>query len=157
MTTGKLTITTPTDRDIAMVREFDAPRSAVFDAWTKPEQLKKWMYGPEGHSLQTCEIDLRVGGKLRFVWLLPDGSTMGMSGEYREVVPPKRLVNTELFDEDWTGGETLVTSEFDERDGCTVFTLSIRYSSRKARDAALQSGMTEGMEMCHARLDTLLA
>lgn len=157
MKTDKLIVTTPSDREIQMTRQFDAPRQLVFDAWTQPKLLKQWLYGPDGHALETCEIDLRVGGTLLFIWRLPDGKAMKMTGEYREISPPARLVHTEIFEEDWTGGETLVTTELSEENGSTTQTMKILYSSRDARDAALQTPMAEGMEMGHARLDALLA
>src|SRR3989442_94476 len=81
--TGTLKVTTPTDREIAMTRVFDAPRRLVFDALTKPELLNRWFFGPPGWSLVVCEIDLKVGGAYRFVWRGPDGTEMGMRGVYR--------------------------------------------------------------------------
>jgi uncharacterized protein YndB with AHSA1/START domain len=86
-----LTVTTPSEREIMMTRVFDAPRSLVFDALTKPELLKRWLYGPPGWSLEVCEIDLSVGGAFRYVWRGPDSSEMGMGGVYREIVKPERL------------------------------------------------------------------
>jgi uncharacterized protein YndB with AHSA1/START domain len=154
--TGNLKVTTPTDREIAMTRVFDAPRRLVFDAWTKPELLRHWLYGPPDWSLAVCEIDLTVGGALRFVWRGPDGTEMGMSAVYREIVPPERIVQTELFDEDWTGGETLVTIALSEQDGKTTVTMTVLYSSREARDAALKSGMEHGMAAGYDRLEELL-
>jgi uncharacterized protein YndB with AHSA1/START domain len=155
--TGTLQITTPSEREIAMTRDFDAPRRLVFEAWTKPELLKRWLLGPPGWSLDVCEIDLRVGGALRFVWRNADGSEMGLRGVYREIVPPERLVHTELFDEDWTGGETVVTTVLDERDGRTTFTSTVLYQTPEARDAALQTGMEEGVAASYDRLAELLA
>jgi len=104
---GGLIVTTPSDREIVMTRVFKAPRKLVFDAWTKPELVRRWLLGPPGWTMPVCEIDLRVGGAYRFVWLGQDGTTMGMGGVYREIVIPERIVNTQLFDQDWTGGETL--------------------------------------------------
>lgn len=154
----ELSVTTPSDREIMMTRTLDAPRERVFDAWTTPEMLKQWMYGPEGHSLVVCEQDLRPGGALRFVWRLPDGRDMGMSGVYRDIARPERIVHTELFDQDWTGGETVVTTTFTEQQaGQTTVTLAVQYSSREARDKAMQSPMAEGMEAGFKRLETLLS
>src|SRR6267143_2888304 len=94
---GKLKITTPSDREIAMTRVFDAPRNLVFDAWTKPELLKRWLGVRAGWSLAVCEIDLRVGGAYRYVWRKDsNGTEMGMRGVYREIVRPDRLVSTEV-------------------------------------------------------------
>ncbi|MGB9333471.1 MAG: SRPBCC family protein [Candidatus Acidiferrales bacterium] len=149
---GKLIVTTPSDREIAMTRTLDAPRELVFDAWTKPELLKRWLYGPDDWPFAVCEVDLRVGGALRFEWRHRGGGIMALSGVYREIVPFERLVFTEVFDEDWTGGETLVTMTFIEHDGKTTVTQSILYSSRAARDGALKTAMEEGMAMSYNRL-----
>ena len=155
--TGNLRVATPTDREIAMTRVFDAPRHLVFEAWTKPELLKRWLYGPPDWSLAVCDMDLRPGGALRWVWCGPDGTEMGLSGVYREIVPPERIVHTELFDEDWTGGETLATIDFVEQDGKTTVTMTVLYSSREARDGALKSGMEHGMAAGYDRLAEMLA
>ena len=150
-------VSTPTDREIVLTREFDAPRRLVFDAHTRPELLERWMYGPDGWSLAVCEVDLRVGGALRYVWRAPDGSEMGLSGVYREIVPPERLVHTQTFDEPWSAGETLVTTVLDERAGRTMLTMTMRYQSREARDEALATNMAQGAGMSYDRLAKLLA
>src|SRR5260370_21651445 len=105
--TGSLQMTTPTDREIAMTRVFDASRGLVFDAWTKPELVKRWLGVFGGWSLVVCEIDLRVNGTSRFVWRNSDGREMGMRGVYREVAPPERIVGTESFDDPWYEGEAV--------------------------------------------------
>lgn len=151
-----LTVTTPTEREVVITRVFDAPRDLVFRAFTEPALLKKWLFGPPEWSLAVCEIDLRVGGKIRYVWSKP-GTDMGMSGVFTEIVKPERLVHTEIFDEDWTGGETLVTTTFQERGGRTTVAMTVRYSSRAARDAAVQTGMADGMGAGYDRLDQVLA
>jgi uncharacterized protein YndB with AHSA1/START domain len=156
MDTGKLIVTTPSGREIAMTRVFNAPRKQVFDAWTKPELVRRWLLGPPGWTMPVCEIDLRVGGAYRFEWLGQDGTRMGMGGVYREIVIPERIVNTQLFDVDWTGGETLGTLLFTEQGGKTTLTNSVLYSSREARDAALRTRMAEGVEAGYARLDEIL-
>jgi uncharacterized protein YndB with AHSA1/START domain len=155
--TETLKVTTPSDREIAMTRVFDAPRRLVFDALTHPELLKRWLLGPPGWSMVVCEIDLKVGGRFRYVWRKDDGTEMGMGGAYRELVPPARIVLTELFDEDWTGGETLNTAVFTEQSGKTTLINTVRYSSREARDGALNSGMTQGVAASYDRLAELLA
>src|SRR5260370_28813588 len=142
-----LTVTTPTDREIVMTRVFNAPRKLVFDAWTKPELVKRWLLGPPGWTMPVCEIDLCVGGKYRFEWRGQDGTVMGMGGVYREIVIPERIVNTQLFDEDWTGGETLVTLLFVERDSKTTLTNKVLDASREARRAGLTTGRAQGVEM----------
>jgi len=155
--TETLKVTTPTEREIVMTRVFDAPHRLVFEALTKPELFKRWLLGPPGWSLPVCEIDLKVGGACRFVWRGPDGTDMGMRGAYREIVPPERIVHTELFDEDWTGGETLVTTVLVEDGGKTTLTMTVLYSSREARDAALSTGMEQGVAASYDRLAELLA
>jgi uncharacterized protein (TIGR03086 family) len=155
--TGALQVTTPSEREIATTRVFDAPRHLVFDAWTTPELLKRWFHGPPGWSLVACDIDLKVGGAYRFVWHGPDGVEMGMGGVYREVVPPERLVNTESFDESWYPGEALVTTVLAEQGGRTTLTSTILYESREARDAAISSGMEQGVAASYDRLAELLA
>jgi uncharacterized protein YndB with AHSA1/START domain len=156
MDTGKLRVTTPSEREIAMTRVFDASRNLVFDAWTKPALVRRWLLGPPGWTMPVCEIDLRVGGAYRFEWLGQDGTRMGMGGVYRDIVIPERIVNTQLFDVDWTGGETLGTLLFTEHAGKTTLTNSVLYSSREARDAALRTRMAEGVEAGYARLDEIL-
>lgn len=155
--TGKLKVTTPSDLEIAMTRSFDAPRHLVWDAFTKPELAKRWLYGPDKWKLERCELDVRIGGALRYEWHGPDGEVMGLSGVYREVAPPERMVHTEIFDEDWTGGETLVTTTFTEEDGKTTVIMTVLYASKEARDGALATAMAQGMEMGYVRLDELLA
>lgn len=155
--TAALTITTPSDRELVMTREFAASRSMVFDALTKPELVQRWLLGPPGWTMPVCQIDLRVGRKYRYLWRNADGREMGMGGTFKEIVRPSRIVSAELFDEDWTGGETLVTIELVERGGKTTVSTTVRYASRKARDGAIQTGMAKGVEAGYERLDELLA
>src|SRR5882724_8416738 len=117
-----LQISTPSDRELAMTRVFDAPRRLVFDALTKPELVKRWLLGPPGWTMPVCEIDLKVGGAYRYVWRNTKGKEMGMGGVYREIVPQERLVCTELFDEAWYPGESLTTTTLVERAGRTTLT-----------------------------------
>ena len=152
--TGTLTVTTPSDREIVMTRVFDAPRRLVFDAFTKPELLKRW-FGPRGWSLAVCEVDLRVGGGFRFVLRGPGGKEMGMRGVYREIVPPERSVHVESFDD--YPGESLVTGVFVEQGGKTTFTATVLYATREVRDAVIKSGMEHGAAECYDRLAELLA
>jgi uncharacterized protein YndB with AHSA1/START domain len=154
---ANLKVTTPSDREIAMTRVFDAPRSLVFDCYTRPELLKRWLHGPDGWLLVVCDNDLRVGGAFRWVWRKADGREMGMGGVHREIVRPERIVRTELFDQDWTGGEAVGTLAFTERGGKTTVTTTVLYASREARDAALKSGMEKGITASNDRLDALLA
>src|SRR6188474_1614673 len=110
-------VTASGEREIVMARTFDAPRALVFEAFTRPELVKRWLLGPPGWSMPVCEIDLKVGGKFRYEWRNQDGRGMGMGGIFRELAPPDRIVHTELFDEDWTGGERKVTTLFTEKAG----------------------------------------
>lgn len=155
--TGKLTVTTPSDLEIIFTRSFNAPRQLVFDACTQPDLLRRWLYGPPQWRLDVCNMDLQPGGALRWEWKGPDGQEIALSGTYREVVPPERIVHTELFDEDWTGGEALATWELDEQDGVTTITMTLLYSSKEARDTVLQTPVAEGTEMGYQRLDEVLA
>jgi len=152
---GETTYTTPSDRELVTTRAFDAPRDLVWAAWTSPEHLPKWLLGPEGWTMPVCESDLRVGGAWHFVWRNEaDGSEMGMTGEYREITPPERLVSTQSWGGDWA--ETLNTLVFTEEDGRTIMTQTILYPSQAARDAALATGMQQGMDAGFSRLDAYL-
>lgn len=144
------TFTTPSDVEVAMTRVFDAPRRLVFEAHTSPEHLPYWMLGPDGWTMPVCEIDLRPGGKWHFVWRSGDGREMAMRGEYREVAPPERLVQTESWGGDWP--ETLNTLVLTEDGGRTTMTSTVRYPSKEARDAALRTGMNEGASQSYDRL-----
>ena len=152
-----LQIATPSDREVVITREFDAPRELVFDCHTKPDLVRLWLLGPPGWTMPTCEIDLRVGGRYRYVWRGPNGEEMGMGGVFREVARPERIASNERFDVDWTGGETLAATQFAEHDGRTVTTVTVLYASKEAREGALATGMTDGMEAGYQRLDELLA
>jgi uncharacterized protein YndB with AHSA1/START domain len=155
----ELKITTPSDREIAIAREFDAPRRLVFDALTRPELVARWLAGPPGWETSACEFDVRPGGAFRHAWRGPDGAEIAMSGVFREVVPPERIVRTERFDFgcDAQAGEQLGTAVLTERDGRTTLVITVLYPSREARDAALASGMEHGMAAGYARLDELLS
>jgi uncharacterized protein YndB with AHSA1/START domain len=154
---GTFALTANGDREIVVTRVFHAPRQLVFDAYTKPELVKKWLLGPDGWSMPVCEIDLRAGGKYRYVWRQDsDGKEMGMGGVYREVVAPERFVATEIFDEAWYPGEAVDTIVFVERAGKTTMTQTILYNSRETRDAVLQSPMEKGMAMSYDRLEEFL-
>jgi len=154
----KLNIYPQGDLEVVMTRDFDAPRQLVWDAWTKPELVKRWLYGPEGWSMTRCDIDLRVGGAYRFEMTLTDGSeTMGWGGIYKELDEPERFVNTEQFDESWYEGESLQTNVLTQKDGVTHFESTMRYVSTAARDAVLASGMDEGVTAGYDRLDAILA
>jgi uncharacterized protein YndB with AHSA1/START domain len=154
---GNLKLTTRGDREIVMTRAFDAPRKLVFDALTKPELVKQWLLGPDGWSMPVCEIDLKVGGKYRYVWRRDkDGTEMGMGGVYREIVVPERVVATEKFDQSWYPGEALGTLVLIEQGGKTTLTQTVLYESREARDGVLKSGMEKGVVASYDRLAKLL-
>ena len=151
--TGTLQVTTPTDCEIVLTRVFDAPRHLVFDAFTKPELLRRW-FGPRGWSLIECEVDLRVGGGFRFVLRGPDGTTMGMRGVYREIAAPERSVHMESFDD--YPGESQVTASFTEKDGKTTLIATVRYPSQEVRDIVIKSGMEHGAAESYDKLAELL-
>jgi uncharacterized protein YndB with AHSA1/START domain len=153
---GELKITTPSDREIAMTRTFDAPSRLVYDAWTKPDLLKRWLGVRGGWSMAVCEIDLKVGGHYRYVWRGPKGKEMGMGGVYREVVPGERLVATEKFDDAWYEGDAVDTTVFVEKGGRTTVTTTVLYSSKEARDGVLQSPMESGVAESYDVLDEVL-
>ena len=152
-----LKVTTPSDREVLMTRVFDAPRALIWDAMTKPDLVKRWLFGPPGWTMVVCDIELRVGGAYRYVWRNTDGGVMGMGGVHREVIHQERIVCTQLFDEDWTGGEAVGTLVLTERDDKTTLTNSVLYSSREARDAVLRTPMEQGMAVGYDRLEELLA
>lgn len=152
-----LEVSLPSDNEIRIVRQFDAPRALIFRAWFEPALVRRWLLGPPGWTMPTCEIDGRVGGAYRFVWANADGRTMAMGGVYKEIETPDRWVASEKFDEAWYEGEALVTSELTGSDDKTVHVMLIRYETKAGRDMALQSGMTDGMEAGYQRLDAIFA
>lgn len=157
MTSSTLKVTTPTDREITMTRVFDAPRSLVFEALTKPALLKRWFGDPRGWALAVCEIDLRVGGAYRYVWRGERGE-MGLSGIYKEITPPERIVATEAFDQGWyPGNNAVVTQTLTEAGGKTTLTLTVMYESKEARDAVLKTPMASGIGAAYDRLAEFLA
>jgi len=157
----KSTVTLPNDRDVVVVRAFNAPRTLVFDAWTKPALIQRWMLGPPGWTMPVCEMDVRPGGTFKWRWRSEEsGAEFGFTGEFREVVRPSRIVHLERYEPGDVGGEmgeALVTSELTEKSGVTTQTMTIHYESKAVRDAALKTGMTDGMEMSFQKLDELLA
>jgi len=126
----------------------------VFDAFTKPELLKRW-FGPLGWSLVVCEVDFKVGGAWRFVLRGPDGKEMGMRGVYREIVPPERTVHTESFD-DYPDSVSVVTAVMTEQGGKTTLTATVLYPSKEVRDIVIQSGMEHGAAESYDKLAELL-
>ena len=154
----KLTITTPSDTEIEMTRVFDAPRTLVFDAMTKPELIQRWLLGPDGWTMPVCEVDLRIGGRYRYVWRKDKtGEEMGMGGVFKEIVRPERIVATEAFEDKWYSGEAIDTTVLVERSGRTTMTMTMLLESKEARDQVLASGMESGVERSYERLDDVLA
>jgi uncharacterized protein YndB with AHSA1/START domain len=151
---GTTTYATPSDREVMITRVVDAPRKLVWDAWTNPEHVPRWMTGPEGWTMPVSKIDLRPGGRWHMVWRRTDGTEMPMSGAYREVAPPERLVSTESWGPDWP--ETVNTLTLSEKGGKTTITQTILYPSKEARDAALKTEMKDGMDQSFDRLDEYL-
>jgi uncharacterized protein YndB with AHSA1/START domain len=152
--TGTLAVATPGRCEIVLTRVFNAPGKLVFDAFTKPELLRRW-FGPRGWSLVVCEVDLRVGGGFRFVLRSPGGDQMGIRGTYCEIDAPYRSVHIEAFDD--LPGESEVTTLLAERDGKTTLTATIVYASQEVRDAVLKSGMEHGAAESYDKLAELLA
>jgi len=155
MSSATVKVTAPGDFEIVMTREFHAPRRLVFEAWTKPEYVSRWLLGPPGWTMPVCEIDLRVGGAYKHVWRNGEGREFGSGGVYREIAAPERTVATERMD--GHPGEAVVTNVFTEHGGKTVSTMTMRFDTKEARDGALKSGMEKGMEPSYARLDEILA
>ena len=137
-------VTLPTDEQILITREFDAPAHLVFQAWTTPELVRRWWHAKRGE-VTTCEIDLRVGGKWRSVMVTDGGFEVGFHGEYREIVPNERIVSTEVY-EGMPDGEAVDTLTLTEADGRTTLTLLVQAPSKEARDAIIDSGMEDGLQ-----------
>ena len=154
-TRSDLKVTTPSDREIVMTREFNAPRDLVFEAHTSCEHTSRW-WGPRKYEVTSCEIDFRPGGKWRMVHRGPDGDEHGFRGEYREIVAPERIVWTFEY-EGFPGHISVETLTLSERDGVTTLTATSVYDSLEDRDGMLQSGMTEGATETWQRLDEYLA
>ncbi|MBV9056677.1 MAG: SRPBCC family protein [Candidatus Eremiobacteraeota bacterium] len=149
-------VTTPSEREICVTRTFAAPAQVVFDFHTKPEHLKKWLLGPPGWSMPVCEIDLRAGGRYRYLWRSDENDReFGVQGQFREVSAPTRIVHTESMD--GRPGEALCTLELSESANRTELVLTMEFPSKAERDAALESGMTDGMSLSYDRLEENMA
>ncbi len=167
---GALQVSTPTDTTIVITRTFDAPQKLVWEAMTRPDLLRRWMFCPPGWTWAACEMDVRVGGRFRWAWNGPDGNlAMTISGEHREVTPPAKIVHTERMEmgpgaggcaAHGDGGEhppVLTTLELDERGGKTRMKMTIACPTKEVRDAMLASGMEQGMEAGYQTLDAILS
>jgi uncharacterized protein YndB with AHSA1/START domain len=147
---NKATVTLPTDEQILITREFDAPRHLVFEAFTTPELVRRWWHAKRGE-MTVAEIDLRPGGAWRYVMVTGDGTEVGFHGEYREVVPNERVVSTETYEGLPEGvteeqGTTVNTATFAESNGRTTLTLLVQAPSKETRDAIIASGMEDGLQ-----------
>jgi uncharacterized protein YndB with AHSA1/START domain len=151
-------VSTPTDTSIEVQRDFNAPRELVFDAFTKPDVVRRWLLGPDGWTMPVCEIDLQVGGAYRYVWHNEaSGEQMAMGGVFREIIRPKKLVATEKFDVAWYPGEAVDTTVFEEHGDITKVKITVAYASKEARDTARRSGMEHGMAAGYNRLEQVLS
>jgi len=156
-------VSLPSDTEVLVQRAFRAPRDLVFEAYTTPELLRRWLTGYPGWTMTVCEMDLRVGGTFRWRWRADeDGKQFGFHGEFLEVEAPSRIRHTETFDPGDVGGTmgdqpAIITVTFDEQGDVTIMTTLIDYGSKVSRDEALATGMTDGMEWSYANLDALLS
>ena len=162
VTFEKAHVTLPSDHEVRVTRSFRAPRALVYKAYTEPSLVQRWLLGPPGWSMPVCEMDVRVGGRYRWRWRSDkDGKEFGFSGTYREVDPPSKLVHNEAYDpgtvsDDFPTNDAVVTVTFTEDAGVTTMTSLIDFGSKEACDAALATGMTDGMEQSYQLLERLL-
>ena len=151
---GGTTVNLLSDTELELVRVFDAPRRLVWQAFTSPEHIQQWMLGPEGWTMPVCEMDLRPGGAWHYVWRRGNDTEMEMHGEYLEIQPVERLVQTERWGGDWA--ETVNTLLLDEHDGRTTMRHQMRFPTCEARDRAMQTGMNDGADRSYDLLAELL-
>ncbi len=144
---GTATVTLPTDEQILITREFDAPRHLVYRAWTTPELVKRWWHAKRG-TMTVAEIDLRVGGRWRYAMVTDGGFEVGFHGEFREIVPNERIVSTEVYEgiPDAEEHAALNTLTLTEVDGRTILTVLVEHPTKEGRDAHIDSGMEPGMQ-----------
>jgi uncharacterized protein YndB with AHSA1/START domain len=154
-------VTLPSDREVRVTRQFNAPRQLVWDAHTKPELAQKWL-GYDGWDMPVCDMDVRVGGKYKWQWRSrEDGKQMGFFGTFTEVNSPSKLVHEEYYDPGDIGGAMpagdpcIVSLELSEQNGVTTLVCNMKFASKEARDGAVSTGMTDGMEYSYARLDDM--
>ena len=151
---GSATVTLPTDEQILITREFDAPKHLVYKAWTTPELVRRWWSGERGE-MTIAEIDLRVGGTWRYVMVAGGDLEVGFHGEFREIVPNERIVSTEVFEgvPGVPGGEALNTLTLTEADGRTTLSVLVEHKTKEERDGHINSGMEGGMQESMDRLE----
>ncbi|MBP9234228.1 MAG: SRPBCC family protein, partial [Hyphomonadaceae bacterium] len=154
----------PSDTEVRVTRDFKAPRRLVWQAHVDPKLFQRWIGGYRGWSMPVCEMDVRTGGKYRWRWRTDDGGQeFGFFGEYSEVEAPVRMIATEYYDPGTMGGAmdanspTINHTSFTENNGVTTLVTLLKYVSKEARDAAISTGMTDGMEVSYARLEKLVA
>ncbi|HTV21467.1 MAG TPA: SRPBCC domain-containing protein [Polyangiaceae bacterium] len=153
-----ISITTPSDHELSWSRRFRAPIARVFEALTRPELVRRWLLGPEGWSMPVCEIDLRPGGRYRYVWRRDrDGQEMGMGGVFEEVSAPTHVTFTEVFDEAWYAGHALGRYQLVDEGATTLLVQTMKYESREVRDGVLRSGFEAGIEKSHERLEAIFS
>jgi len=152
---GSARVTLPSDTEILIERDFDAPAELLFAVWTDPEHVRNWWGFPD-HPMIVCEIDLRVGGSWRYVVEHPDAGAIGWHGIYREIERPGRLVSTEVF-EGYPDGESLNYLTLAERDGVTTMSVRVVHQTKENRDGHVNSGMEGGMQVSLNRIDEILA
>ena len=148
------TVTQPSDTEVTLTREFDAPARLVWDAYTKPEYVRQWLLGPDGWDMPVCDIDLRVGGRFQYRWSHPTEGSFGTEGEFTEVTPTSRIVNTERME--GFDGESIDTITFEEAHGRTTMTMTMRFPSKEARDGAVATGMADGVATSYDRLERII-
>jgi uncharacterized protein YndB with AHSA1/START domain len=153
----------PSDREVRVTRTFNAPRQLVWDAHTQPELMRKWL-GYDGWDMPVCDMDVRIGGKYRWQWKnREDGTQFGFFGTFTEVSAPSRLTHEEYFDPGDVGGDMpvgdpcIVSVELSEQNGITTLVCNMTFASKEAREGAVSTGMTDGMEHSYTRLDDLIA
>lgn len=152
--TGSAKVTLPSDNEILITREFEAPAELIFEVWTTPEHIRNW-WGWETDPMTVCEFDLRVGGKWRFVAENPDFGEVAFHGECLEIDRPHRLVSTEIF-EPFPDSPAINTLTLEEEDGVTTMTIRVQHTSKEARDAHIQSGMESGLQHSLDRAEKIL-
>ena len=153
--TRSAVVTLPASTQIVITRQFDAPRHLVYRAWTTPELIRRWWAGDRG-KVTSAEVDLRPGGRWRYVMTANGGFEVAFHGEYREIVPDQRIVSTEVF-EGMPDAAAVSTATFAEQDGCTTLTILVEHTSQEHRDMHLNSGMEEGMNESLDHLEQVAA
>jgi uncharacterized protein YndB with AHSA1/START domain len=160
----KAQVSLPSDTEVCVTRDFAAPRKLVWQAHTDPKLVTRWMLGPPGWSMPVCEMDVRPGGKYRWRWRSDEnGQEFGFFGQFLEVDAPARMVHEENYDPGDIGGAmdvsqpAIIRTSFSERNGVTSLEMVMRFASKDIRDAAVSTGMTDGMEAGYQRLDEMFA